>query len=51
LALDKETGDYRMLSNRFSFLHELGNDTANIDDMRTASEKLAVVYSSDIEEH
>ena len=40
-----------MLSNRFSFLHELGNDTANIDDMRTASEKLAVVYSSDIEEH
>ena len=33
------------------FLSELGRDTANIDDRRIAGEKLAVVYSNDIEEH
>jgi len=51
LTLDKRTDAYMMLSNRFSFLSELGRDTANINDMRTAGEKLAVVYSNDIEEH
>jgi len=50
-TLDKRTDAYRMLSNRFSFLSELGRDTANIDDMCIADERLAVVYSSDIEEH
>jgi len=40
-----------MLSNRIRFLSELGRDTANIACMRVAGEKLAVVYSSDIEEH
>jgi len=51
LAVDKQTDAYSMLSNRFSFLSEHGRDTANIDDMRKAGEKLAVVYSNDIEEH
>jgi len=50
LALDKRTDASRMLSNRFRFHSKLGGDTANIDDMRIAGEKLAVVYSNDIEE-
>ena len=50
LALDKRTDASRMLSNRFRFLSKLGRDTANIDDMLIAGEKLAVVYSNDIEE-
>jgi len=40
-----------MLSNRFSLLSELGRDTVNIDDIRIAGEKPAVIYSSNIEEH
>jgi len=40
-----------MLSNRFRFLFILGRGTTNIDDMRISSEKLAVVYSDDIEKH
>ena len=51
LTLGKRTDVYRMLSKRFRFLSELGRDAMNIDDMRIAGEKLAVVYSKDIEEH
>ena len=51
LALDKRSDVYRMLSNGFRFLSMLGRDTVNIDDMRTAAEKLAVFYSNDIDEH
>jgi len=51
LAIGKRRDVYRMLSKRFRFLSELGRDATNIDDMRIAGEKLAVVYSKDIEEH
>jgi len=40
-----------MLSNRFGFLSELRRDTANTDGMRIVGEKLAVINSSNVEEH
>jgi len=47
LALDKGTNTYRMHKNRFSFISELERDTANIDDIRIAGQKLAAVYSNE----
>jgi len=50
-SLNEQTDAFGMLSNRCSFLYELGRDTVSIDDMCIATEKLAVVYSNNIEEH
>ena len=36
-----------MHKNRFSFISELERDTANIDDIRIAGQKLAAVYSNE----